>query len=119
MVILIVRLGARSPGNGFTPFLAIFRVVTFSETGTLFDIAMPETILRTGTALSDEEVVERVLTGETALYEIIMRRYNRRLYRAVKSVLRDEDEVEDVMQDAYVRAYKHLADFEGRSQFFT
>jgi RNA polymerase sigma factor (sigma-70 family) len=48
-----------------------------------------------------------------------MRRYNQRLYRAVRSVLRDEDEIEDVMQDAYVRAYKHLADFEGRSQFST
>lgn len=80
---------------------------------------MPETILRTGNALSDEEVVQRVLAGETALYEIIMRRYNQRLYRAVRSVLRDEDEIEDVMQDAYVRAYKHLADFEGRSQFST
>lgn len=70
-------------------------------------------------ALSDEQVIGRVLSGETALYELIMRRYNRRLYRAVRSILRDEDEVEDVMQDAYVRAYKHLADFAGRSQFST
>ncbi|MBV9073841.1 MAG: RNA polymerase sigma factor [Acidobacteria bacterium] len=70
-------------------------------------------------ALSDQEVIARVLAGETALYEIIMRRYNQRLYRAVRSVLRDEDEVEDVMQDAYVRAYRHLADFEGRSLFST
>jgi len=70
-------------------------------------------------SLSDVEVVRRVLSGEAALYEIIMRRYNQRLYRAVRSILRGEDEVEDVIQDAYVRAYRHLADFAGRSQFST
>src|SRR3954468_2107047 len=70
-------------------------------------------------ALSDQQVIERVLSGETALYELIMRRYNQRLYRVVRAILRDDDEVEDVMQDAYVRAYRHLADFAGRSQFST
>ncbi|HJW99364.1 MAG TPA: RNA polymerase sigma factor [Terriglobales bacterium] len=70
-------------------------------------------------ALADTEVIRRVLSGETALYEIIMRRYNQRLYRVVRAILRDDDEVEDVMQDAYVRAYRHLADFAGRSQFST
>ena len=69
--------------------------------------------------LTDLQIIERVLAGETALYELIMRRYNQRLYRAVRSVLRNEDEVEDVMQDAYVRAFRHLADFAGRSQFST
>jgi DNA-directed RNA polymerase specialized sigma24 family protein len=58
---------------------------------------------------SDEQVVERVLAGDTALYEIIMRRYNQRLYRVVISILRDSAETEDVMQDAYVRAYQHLS----------
>lgn len=68
---------------------------------------------------TDEQVVERVLAGETALYEIIMRRYNQRLYRLVISILRDRDETEDVMQDAYVRAYQHLGQFEGRAAFST
>ena len=68
---------------------------------------------------TDEQVVERVLAGETALYEIIMRRYNQRLYRLVLSILRDRDETEDVMQDAYVRAYQHLEQFEGRAAFST
>ena len=70
-------------------------------------------------AWSDEEVVARVLAGESALYELIMRRYNQRLYRAVRAILRDENESEDVMQDAYVRAYQHLNQFAGRSQFST
>ena len=68
---------------------------------------------------TDEQVVERVLAGETELYEIIMRRYNQRLYRAVISILRDNDETEGVMQDAYVRAYQHLSQFEGRAPFST
>ena len=68
---------------------------------------------------SDEEVVARVLAGETALFEIIMRRYNQRLYRVAHSILRNDGEAEDVMQDAYVRAYQHLQQFEGRAKFST
>src|SRR5438034_8223556 len=69
--------------------------------------------------LSDVEVVHRVLDGETALFELIMRRYNQRLYRIARAILRDDAEAEDVMQDAYVRAYQHLAQFAGHSQFST
>src|SRR5216110_661826 len=69
--------------------------------------------------LSDEEVVARVLAGETALFEILMRRYNRRLYRVTRSILRDDAEAEDVMQEAYVRAYTHLDQFAGRAAFGT
>ena len=68
---------------------------------------------------TDDEVVDRVLSGEVELYEIIMRRYNQRLYRVVISILRDAAETEDVMQDAYVRAYEHLRQFEGRAAFST
>lgn len=66
---------------------------------------------------TDEEVVERVKGGDTALYEILMRRYNQRLYRVTVGILRDGAEAEDVMQDAYVRAYEHLEQFEGRAPF--
>ena len=69
--------------------------------------------------LDDTEVIARVLGGETALYEIIMRRYNERLYRVARAILRDDSEAEDVMQDAYVRAYRSLGQFEGRSAFGT
>ena len=69
--------------------------------------------------LSDEEVVARVLAGETALFEIVMRRYNQRLYRVARAILRNDTEAEDVMQDAYVRAYEHLAQFAGKAQFST
>jgi RNA polymerase sigma-70 factor, ECF subfamily len=68
---------------------------------------------------TDEQVVDRVLSGDTPLYEILMRRHNQRLYRVARAILRDDAEAEDVMQDAYVRAYQHLADFEGRAKFST
>lgn len=68
---------------------------------------------------TDEHVVERVLGGEHALYELLMRRHNQRLYRVARSILRDDAEAEDVMQDAYVRAYQNLASFEGRAKFST
>lgn len=66
---------------------------------------------------TDEEVVDRVRAGDTALYEIILRRYNQRLYRVARAILRDDGEAEDVMQAAYVRAYEHLGQFAGRAPF--
>jgi RNA polymerase sigma-70 factor, ECF subfamily len=71
------------------------------------------------TELKDEDVVARVLAGETALFEILMRRYNQRLYRVSRVILRDDAEAEDVMQDAYVRAYEHLHQFAGKAAFST
>jgi len=68
---------------------------------------------------SDEEIVERVRAGETPLFEELMRRYNQRLYRAARSIVRDDLEAEDVMQHAYVRAYTHLDQFAGRARFST
>jgi RNA polymerase sigma-70 factor (ECF subfamily) len=70
-------------------------------------------------SLTDLEVIERVKAGDTGLYEIIMRRYNQRLYRATRAILRDDAEAEDVMQDAYVRAYQHLNQFAGEALFST
>lgn len=69
--------------------------------------------------LTNELLAERILQGDTALFEIIMRRHNQLLYRIARTVLRNDAEAEDVMQDAYVRAYKNLAQFAGRSSFTT
>jgi RNA polymerase sigma-70 factor (ECF subfamily) len=66
---------------------------------------------------TDQEVVDRVRAGDTALYEILMRRYNQRLYRVTCAILRDSAEAEDVIQDAYVRAYQHLGQFAGHAPF--
>jgi RNA polymerase sigma-70 factor, ECF subfamily len=81
--------------------------------------AMATSITQQTQSWTDEEVVRRILDGDTALFEIIMRRYNQRLYRVAVSILRNDAEAEDVMQDAYVRAYQHLGQFEGRARFST
>jgi len=73
-----------------------------------------------GTAsLTDAEVVGRVRAGETALFEILMRRHNQRVYRVARAVLKDETEAEDVMQQAYINAFTHLDQFAERAQFST
>jgi RNA polymerase sigma-70 factor (ECF subfamily) len=70
-------------------------------------------------SLTDAEVVDRVRRGETALFEILMRRHNQRVYRVARAVVKDEAEAEDVMQQAYINAFVHLKQFEDRSQFST
>ena len=69
--------------------------------------------------ISDDEVVRRVVAGERELFELLLRRYNQRVYRAVRAVLRNPNDTEDVMQQAYVNAYRHLHQFEGRASFPT
>lgn len=69
--------------------------------------------------VSDEELVSRVIRGETEVFEIIVRRYSRRLFRVALSVLHNEAEAEDVMQDAFLSAYQHLSQFAGRARFST
>jgi len=69
--------------------------------------------------LSDEAVIARIQSGERWCFEILMRRHNRRVFRATRAILRRDDEAEDVMQEAYVRAYEHLANFRGEASFAT
>jgi RNA polymerase sigma-70 factor (ECF subfamily) len=64
-------------------------------------------------------VVRRVRQGERALFEVLLRRHDRRVYRTVRAILHDEDEVEDAMQQAWVQAYLHLGDFQGNAAFST
>ncbi len=67
----------------------------------------------------DAEVIAQVLQGNTAMFELLMRRYNERVYRAARAIVRDEQEAEDVMQQAYVNAFTHLGQFNGTAQFST
>jgi len=71
------------------------------------------------TLLTDEEVVARVLGGDIGAYEQLMRRHNQRLYRMARSIVQNETEAEDIVQEAFVRAYAALSKFEGRSSFAT
>lgn len=68
---------------------------------------------------SDDELVAAIRRGETAAFEKLMRRYNQRLFRTARALLRNEAEAEDVVQETFVRAFRHLDEFEGRSSVAT
>ncbi len=70
-------------------------------------------------ATADAEVIERILKGEKACYAVLMRRHNQTLYRAVRSYLHNAEDVEDTMQDTYVKAFAKLSQFKGESAFGT
>ena len=69
--------------------------------------------------LSDEEIVARIIDGEKHLYEVLMRKFNLRLYRISMSIINDDKEAEDIMQTAYINAYQQLHKFQNRSSFNT
>jgi RNA polymerase sigma-70 factor (ECF subfamily) len=81
-------------------------------------VPVPQELVRSPT-LSDADVIRRVLAGEVELFEVLLRRHDPRVYRTVRSILRDEDEAEDAMQAAWVQAYQHLGDWAGASSFST
>ena len=60
----------------------------------------------------DTVLIQNILDGKPRLFENIIRRYNKRLYRLGMSILNDDMEAEDAMQVSYIKAYEHLADFE-------
>jgi len=76
-------------------------------------------VLETWQSLSDEEAVVRVRSGETRLFELLMRRYNQRLFRAIRSVILSDADAEDVLQETWVRAFEHLDQFAGKAAFST
>jgi RNA polymerase sigma-70 factor (ECF subfamily) len=69
--------------------------------------------------LGDEDIVRQVLAGHTAVFELLMRRYNERLYRTARAITRDDREAEDVVQQAYVNAFSNLRQFKGEAIFST
>ncbi|MGH2574982.1 MAG: RNA polymerase sigma factor [Ignavibacteria bacterium] len=78
-----------------------------------------EQIKQSNINISDNEIIARILGGEKHLFELIMRRYSPRLFRIGRSFIKDEDEVEDIIQETYVKVYENLSKFEYRSSFST
>lgn len=69
--------------------------------------------------LSDIELISKVISGNNSAFEPLMRRYNRMLYRTARSFVKDDAEAEDVVQDAYLLAYRSLTKFRGDAKFST
>jgi RNA polymerase sigma-70 factor (ECF subfamily) len=68
---------------------------------------------------SDSALVSRIAAGEQAAFEQLMRRYNRTLYRTARSILKDDTEAEDALQEAYMLAYRSLTKFRGDAKLST
>lgn len=69
--------------------------------------------------VGESEIISRILQGEKELYEILIRRNNQKLFRVIRSYIRDTDETQDIMQDTYLRAYEKLFQFREASNFST
>ena len=80
---------------------------------------MSETNVRPTDNHSDEDIVTQILNGDSNAFETLVRRHGKRLFAVAVSVLRDEAEAEDVVQDTYVSAFEHLNQFAGRARFST
>lgn len=71
------------------------------------------------TQVDDAALVQRVLAGEGTSFELLMRRYNQRLYRVARSMLRDSAEAEDALQDAWLSAFQAMGNFRGEASLAT
>lgn len=69
--------------------------------------------------LTDEQIVEEILKGRKSLFEVIMRRYNQRLFRIQRGYISDETSVQDTLQTTYIKVFEKLDTFNGKSAFST
>ena len=69
--------------------------------------------------IEETEIIKRILSGEKEFYEILVRRNNQKLYRVIRSYIKDEGDIEDIMQDSYVKAFTKLHQFKLESSFST
>jgi len=67
----------------------------------------------------DFEIVARVQNGDADAFEELVRKHGRRVYRSLLGILGKPDEAEDALQDAFLKAFQHLSNFERRSRFST
>ncbi|NGP88618.1 RNA polymerase sigma factor [Fodinibius halophilus] len=70
-------------------------------------------------SLPDKTLVKKVQEGNTKLFEIIIQRYNQQLFRIIRGYLKDRQNIKDVMQTTYLKAFSKLSQFRGEAQFST
>jgi len=81
---------------------------------------MPDTALKTAPAASsDSDIAQRITAGDQSAFQLLMRRHNRPLFRAARSIVKDDAEAEDVLQDAYLLAYRNMDKFRGDASLAT
>src|SRR2546429_2958349 len=70
-------------------------------------------------AVDDVELVGRIARHDQAAFEILMRRYNGKLFRVARAILKDDTEAEDALQEAYLDAYRHIDEFRSEARLGT
>lgn len=81
---------------------------------------MPSPIVQAGdTTISDESIIDKILNGDKNAYEVIIRRYNGQLYKIARTYVKDEDQIEDLIQETYIKAYENLPKFRRHSKLST
>lgn len=83
------------------------------------DLPRVRDLVSRAATVSDEAIVAEVLAGDVPRFEILMRRHNAAVHRAVRGVLHVEADVEEIMQDAYLAAFRSLGQFAQRASFRT
>jgi RNA polymerase sigma-70 factor, ECF subfamily len=79
----------------------------------------PITVHKSPNQLGDADIVQRIAAGDGEALQIVMRRYNQMLYRTARSILKDDAEAEDAVQEAYLLAYRGISDFRGDAKLST
>ncbi len=77
------------------------------------------TLLAADRSLTDDLIITRILLGKREYYEILVRRYNNLLYKTARGILSKEEDIEDVMQEAYIRGFEKLHQFRSEARFST
>lgn len=77
------------------------------------------TILAADKSLTDDLIISRILLGKQEYYEVLVRRYNSLFYRTARGILSEEEDIEDVMQEAYIRGFEKLHQFRKEARFST
>jgi RNA polymerase sigma-70 factor (ECF subfamily) len=79
----------------------------------------PISVKTAGRDLPDSEIVRRIVLGDQDAFMLLMRRYNQTLYRTARSILRDDAEAEDAVQEAYILAYRAMGTYRGEARLST
>jgi RNA polymerase sigma factor (sigma-70 family) len=77
------------------------------------------TLLAADDSLTDDLIISRILLGKREYYEILVRRYNNLFYKTARGILKEEEDIEDVMQEAYIRGFEKLHQFRKEAKFST
>jgi RNA polymerase sigma-70 factor (ECF subfamily) len=103
------------------PFPLAARPWTSRGPDTISSLSAPERKARPSAIVREDEpqLVAAAQAGDRAAFEELVSRYERKIYRITRHITQNDEDAEDAMQDAFVKSYQHLSDFQGGSRFYT